>query len=153
MNHAYEYQGYLVDVSVERAFAWRPDGAAVKRRGYQATVTVVRTGTEVTLFSPLRFGDVSSRPFDTEADALMGGYSAARKLIDDRFGASPCKCRVPPESFTKARGAASVVEGRCVRRLLPQLKQPKAGPTQQLDHVANSHAMLIEVPEGRVHQA
>ncbi|XUW90941.1 hypothetical protein OH764_28885 [Burkholderia sp. M6-3] len=83
MNRTYEYQGYVLDVSVEPASAWRPPGPAIKRRGYLATVRIFQADTAVALFSPLRFGDLCSRPFDTEADALMGGYSAARKLIDD----------------------------------------------------------------------
>jgi hypothetical protein len=34
-------------------------------------------------FSPLRFGEAGGHPFVTEADALMGGYSAARRIVDD----------------------------------------------------------------------
>lgn len=85
MNRTYEYQGYTFEVSVEYGFRWRPNDPAVKRRGYVATVSIFEAGTAVALFSPLKFGDLRNRPFDTEADALMGGYSAARKIIDDLF--------------------------------------------------------------------
>jgi hypothetical protein len=37
------------------------------------------------VYSPLRFGEARGRPFATEADALMGGYSAACKIVDDLF--------------------------------------------------------------------
>jgi hypothetical protein len=36
-------------------------------------------------FPPLRSGESGGRPFATETDALMGDYSAARKIIDDLF--------------------------------------------------------------------
>jgi hypothetical protein len=35
------------------------------------------------VFSPLRFGGVGGHPFATKADALMGGHSAARRIVDD----------------------------------------------------------------------
>jgi len=37
------------------------------------------------VFSPLRFGEAGGHPFASEADALMGGYSAARRIVDDLF--------------------------------------------------------------------
>jgi hypothetical protein len=37
------------------------------------------------VFSPLRFGEAGGHPFATEADALMDGYSAARRIVDDLF--------------------------------------------------------------------
>jgi hypothetical protein len=85
MNRKYEYRGYAFEVGVESAFTWRPNAPAAKHGGFVATVRIFQAGTAVAIFSPLRFGDIRNRPFDTETDALMGGYSAARKIIDDLF--------------------------------------------------------------------
>lgn len=85
MNRTYEYHGFTFEVDVESAFTWRANARPRRRGGFVATVKIFQAGTAVAIFSPLRFGDTRSRPFDTEADALMGGYSAAEKIIDDLF--------------------------------------------------------------------
>jgi hypothetical protein len=85
MNRSYEYQGFTLEVSVEAEFIWQRNATPAQRAGYIATVKVYQANTAVALFSPLRFGDTAGRPFATEVDAMMGGYSAARKIIDDLF--------------------------------------------------------------------
>ncbi|MGT2472133.1 hypothetical protein [Paraburkholderia terrae] len=52
-----------------------------------AIVTIERTGSPVAIFSPLRLGDGEGKAFSTEADALMTGYSAGRRIVDDLLGA------------------------------------------------------------------
>jgi hypothetical protein len=37
------------------------------------------------VFSPLRFGESQGKPFLSEADALMAGYSAGQRIVDDLF--------------------------------------------------------------------
>jgi hypothetical protein len=88
MSRTYEYQGFTVEVGVESAFVWRPNAPAAKRGGFVATVRIFQADKSIAVFSPLRFGDLRNRPFDTEADALMGGYSAARKVIEDLLRAN-----------------------------------------------------------------
>ncbi|MGF6575036.1 hypothetical protein ABH945_007165 [Paraburkholderia sp. GAS333] len=85
MNRTYEYEGFTIQVGVESDFSWQQSPAPARRTGFVATVRVFQAGHAVALFSPLRFGDTGGRPFTTEADALMGGYSAARKIVDDIF--------------------------------------------------------------------
>jgi hypothetical protein len=53
--------------------------------GYVAIVKIFQAGNAMAVFSPLRFGESGGHPFATEADALMGGYSAARRIVDDLF--------------------------------------------------------------------
>jgi len=36
-------------------------------------------------FSPQRFRESQGKPFLNEANALMGGYSAGRRIVDDLF--------------------------------------------------------------------
>ncbi|MGF6638479.1 hypothetical protein OKW38_000547 [Paraburkholderia sp. MM5496-R1] len=89
MNRTYEYHGFTLTVAVESDFRWQQKAGPAKQRGFVAIVTIFQSGTAVAVFSPLRFGEASGRPFATEADAVMGGYSAARKIVDDLFGQQP----------------------------------------------------------------
>jgi hypothetical protein len=50
-------------------------------------VTISRTGAAVSTFSPLRLGDSNGKSFSSDTDALMVGYSAARRIVDDLLGA------------------------------------------------------------------
>lgn len=85
MPRSYEYNGFTLDVSVEVEFNVRPETRTQPQPGYVAVVRIFREGHAVAIFSPLRFGEMRGRPFATDADALMGGYSAARKIVDDLF--------------------------------------------------------------------
>lgn len=85
MQRIYEYRGFILDVCVEADFRMpkpRDPAAAV---GYVALVTIHRGDDTAATVSPLRLGDVAGRPFASDVEALMGGYSAARKLVDDLF--------------------------------------------------------------------
>ncbi|MGF6768700.1 hypothetical protein P3T18_001170 [Paraburkholderia sp. GAS199] len=83
MNRTYEYEGFSLEVGVESDLSWQQVPAPARRTGFVATARVFQAGQAVALFSPLRFGDTGGRPFITEADALMGGYSATKKIVDD----------------------------------------------------------------------
>jgi len=85
MARTYEYHGYTLEVTVESDFAWPQAGAKASRVGFVAIVRIFQAGTAVAVFSPLRFGEAGGRPFATEADAMMAGYSAARRIVDDLF--------------------------------------------------------------------
>lgn len=86
MTHSFEYHGFAVVVKVEADIGWKQKSVPGQPAGFVSTVRVLRSGTAIALFSPLRFGDAGGRPFATEADALAGGCNAARKIIDDLFG-------------------------------------------------------------------
>ncbi|CAG9227386.1 conserved hypothetical protein [Paraburkholderia tropica] len=85
MLRNYEYQGYTFEVSVESDVMIGAVRHAPERAGYVAVVTISWRGQVVSVFSPLRFGEGGGRPFASDVDALMGGYSAARKIVDDFF--------------------------------------------------------------------
>lgn len=91
MMRTYDYEGYTLEVSVESdADTQRQRSAGVPvRPGYVAIVRIFLADRTLAVFSPLRFGEISGRPFTTEVDALMGGYSAARKIVDDLFCHDP----------------------------------------------------------------
>jgi hypothetical protein len=86
MMRTYAYHGFTLQIAVESDFSFPPVKRSAARPGYVAVVRVFQAGNAVAIFSPLRFGEAGGRPFDTEADALMGGHSAARRIVDDLFG-------------------------------------------------------------------
>ena len=85
MTRSYDYEGFTLKISVESDIRIGPDRREPTRPGYVAIVRIFQAANAVAVFSPVRFGEAYGRPFETEADALMGGYSAARKLVDDLF--------------------------------------------------------------------
>jgi hypothetical protein len=85
MTRTYEYHGYTLEIAIESDFGWRLVGGNAARVGYVAIVKIFQAENAVAVFSPLRFGEAGGRSFATEADALMGGYSAARRIVDDLF--------------------------------------------------------------------
>ncbi|WP_321889657.1 hypothetical protein [Paraburkholderia bannensis] len=85
MTRIYEHEGYTLEVSVEADLAIGAKRLAQRRPGYIAVVRIFQASSPLSPLSPLRFGETAGRPFSTEADALMGGYSAGRNLIDDVF--------------------------------------------------------------------
>jgi hypothetical protein len=83
MERTYHYKGFTLEVATESNFSWPRQIAQTPPPTYVAIVTIARSGTQVAMFSPVRFGDVSGKAFSTEGDALMAGYSAARRMVDD----------------------------------------------------------------------
>ncbi|MCG5072705.1 hypothetical protein [Paraburkholderia tagetis] len=84
MTRIYEYEGFRLEISIESDFNVYPSRRE-RTPGYIAIVNIFQADYAVALFSPLRFCDADGRPFVAEAAALMGGYGAARKLVDDLF--------------------------------------------------------------------
>ncbi|WP_233888731.1 hypothetical protein [Paraburkholderia flagellata] len=85
MTRSYDYEGFTLEISVESDFSIGLKKPEPAKPGYVAVVRIIQATNTVAVFSPLRFGEVCGRPFATEADALMGGFSAARKIVDDLF--------------------------------------------------------------------
>lgn len=85
MTRSYDYEGFTLEISVESGISIGPKTLEPIRTGYVAVVRIFQAASTLAVFSPLRFGESRGRPFATEADALMGGYSAARKIVDDLF--------------------------------------------------------------------
>jgi len=93
MQRTYEYRGFILDVRVEADFKVPKPGNPAAPIGYIALVNILHdtgVGTEAgnataPAGAPLRLGDSAGRPFASDVDALMGGYSAARQLVDDLF--------------------------------------------------------------------
>lgn len=83
MKRIYDYLGFEVEVSVETNLTVADVGQSRDAPGYLAIVTISKAAEPVSCFTPLRLGEADGRPFRNEADALMAGFSAGRRLIDD----------------------------------------------------------------------
>lgn len=85
ISRRYEYKGYVIEVSVEADCLLAKGIHNLGVPGYVAVVRVFKSGTTIALISPLRFGESGGHPFANETDAIMGGFSAGRKIVDDLF--------------------------------------------------------------------
>lgn len=90
MNRTYRYQGFDVEVAVETDYSWKIGRSATARTGYAVVVRISRAGSAVAVFSPLRLGESPGKPFFSEVDALMGGYSVGQRIVEDLFTAKTC---------------------------------------------------------------
>jgi hypothetical protein len=85
MSRTYRYHGFDIEVAVETDFSWKAGPSAASSVGFVAVVRISKGDASIAAFSPLRFGESQGKPFLSEADALMGGYSAGRRIVDDLF--------------------------------------------------------------------
>jgi len=83
MSRIYQYQGFDIAVAVETDRSQKDASGVPPGVGYVAIVTISRIGAAVAVFSSLRFGESQGKPFTSENDALMSGYSAGRRVADD----------------------------------------------------------------------
>jgi hypothetical protein len=81
MFRHYEYKGYVVSIGVETRV--RLQRRAPCLQNFTAVVQVAGGCTAMPLTPPLRLAGRTGVDFHTEADALMGGYAAGQRLVDD----------------------------------------------------------------------
>lgn len=99
MWRAYDYRGYSIEVSTEIAFTSpQRNRTASLTGGAVAILRVCRAGPTVAYFAPLPLSDGSGQPFQTEPDALMSGFSAGRRIVDDLLGDDRGDGGHPPSS-------------------------------------------------------
>jgi hypothetical protein len=86
MKRTYEYRGYAIHVGVEANGTVLLERAEVKRAAHASYAAVVRIAASDDTATPshaLKIDDAAGLPFGSDVDALMGGYSAACRLIDE----------------------------------------------------------------------
>jgi hypothetical protein len=83
MKREYAYKGFQVTVELESV--WQTSGGATLMRplGFVAIVNIRAAGATRAMVPPVRLSMDSQRPFPTEAEALMAGYSAGQRVVDD----------------------------------------------------------------------
>ncbi|KAA0997407.1 hypothetical protein FVF58_49580 [Paraburkholderia panacisoli] len=81
MKRIYTYKGFEVAVELERS---GDEGVWLLRpHGFVSVVRIRSAGAIGGTFAPISLMADGQRPFGTEAEAFMAGYSAAQRLIDD----------------------------------------------------------------------
>ncbi|WP_343669476.1 hypothetical protein [Paraburkholderia heleia] len=81
MNRTYEYRGYTIRVGVETNGTVPLERLETGRPRYTAVVSITAID-EPASPSPRKIDSAAGLPFNSDIDALMGGYSEARRLID-----------------------------------------------------------------------
>ncbi|MGB8416264.1 hypothetical protein [Paraburkholderia sp.] len=84
MKRIYDHLGFEVEVSAKTHLGVANASTSRYGPGYLAIVTIWKAGGPVSCFTPVRLGKADGRPLRNEADALMGGFSAGRRLINDQ---------------------------------------------------------------------
>ncbi|CAB3795327.1 hypothetical protein LMG28614_04152 [Paraburkholderia ultramafica] len=84
MRRAYDYRGFEATIEVESVPAVIVAGSVVAAGGLVVKIAVRHrlSGREL---PPVRLSDEGQRTFANEAEALMAGFSAAQRLIDDEL--------------------------------------------------------------------
>lgn len=83
MNRTYAYKGFEVVVDLEAQWESSGNVTLLPAKGFFAVVSVRKAGTLRTSIAPIRLGAENQRPFATESDALMAGFSAGQRVVDD----------------------------------------------------------------------
>ena len=84
MKRIYAYKGFDVTVDLESSV---DEGVWLLRpRGFVSVVRIRSAGAIGDAFTPISLMANGQRPFATEAEAFVAGYSAAQRLIDDSVG-------------------------------------------------------------------
>ncbi|WP_341316347.1 hypothetical protein WN982_33735 [Paraburkholderia sp. IMGN_8] len=86
MKRIYGYKGFEVTVELEPVWETAGSVTLLPPRGFIAVVqirTVGAVGATRPVVAPLRLAAPSEQPFATQAEALMAGYSAGQRVVDD----------------------------------------------------------------------
>ena len=88
MQRSYRYKDFIVEVETQAVRAISDNVTYALPQGYLALVNIRRESSEAAIFAPLRLDGRTGRPFGTEGDAIMAGFTAAQRTIDDTLRAS-----------------------------------------------------------------
>jgi hypothetical protein len=83
MKRNYLYRGFEVTVELEPIWEAAEGVTLLSPRGFVAVVHIKNAGEAPDIVAPIRLAADSHHPFATEAEALMAGYSAGQRLVDD----------------------------------------------------------------------
>ncbi|KAE8761132.1 hypothetical protein FSO04_05285 [Paraburkholderia madseniana] len=85
MKRIYPYKGFEIAVELEPVWETAGTVTLLPPRGFVAVVHIRRLGASRPTVAPIRLTADNQRPFATEADALMTGYSAGQRVVDDKL--------------------------------------------------------------------
>lgn len=83
MKRAYKYKGFVIAVDLEPVWEASGNVTLLPPRGFIAIVNIMMAGMDRPMVAPLRLAADKQQPFAKEADALMAGFSAGQRVVDD----------------------------------------------------------------------
>jgi len=89
MRRNYLYKGFEVNVEIEPVWDIDQGITLLRSRRFIAILSIKNETATHDIVTAMRHMADGQRPYPTEADALMAGYSAAQRLIDDTQAPRP----------------------------------------------------------------
>ncbi|MEX3929688.1 hypothetical protein AB4Y36_37755 [Paraburkholderia sp. BR10936] len=83
MERTYKYKGFAVTVILEPVWEASGNVTLLPAHGYVPIVHIKAAGAIRPFVPPIRLAGDGKQPFPTQAEALMAGFSAGQRLIDD----------------------------------------------------------------------
>ncbi|WP_109476295.1 hypothetical protein [Paraburkholderia sp. C35] len=83
MERAYPYKGYYIKVCIEASTEPVVLGTVLDDIGFVSEVKVFRPGANIPIFPPLCLSENDGRRFETLAEAILNGFAAGRRLVDE----------------------------------------------------------------------
>ncbi|WP_396328675.1 hypothetical protein [Burkholderia anthina] len=83
MNRIYTYKGFTITVDLEPVWEASGNVTLLPPRGFIAVVNIKMAGMVRPMVAPIRLTADNQQPFAKEADALMAGFSAGQRVVDD----------------------------------------------------------------------
>jgi hypothetical protein len=83
MKRIYRYKGFEVTVELEAVWETAGSVTLLPPQGFVAVVEIRMVGATRPVVAPIRLAATTQHPFATQAEALMAGYSAGQRVVDD----------------------------------------------------------------------
>ena len=83
MKREYKYRGFEIIVELEPVWERSSNVTLLPARGFIAVVNIKMAGMARPMVAPVRLTADNQQPFAKEADALMAGFSAGQRVVDD----------------------------------------------------------------------
>ncbi|MBC8752397.1 hypothetical protein OKW43_007602 [Paraburkholderia sp. WC7.3g] len=83
MKRIYTYKGFEIAVELEPVWEASGNVTLLPPRGFIAVVHIRTAGATRLMIAPIRLTADNQQPFATEVAALMAGFSAGQRVVDD----------------------------------------------------------------------
>lgn len=83
MKREYRYKGFEITVELESVWETSGNVTLLPPRGFIAVVNIKMAGMVRPMVAPIRLTADNQQPFAKEVDALMAGFSAGQRVVDD----------------------------------------------------------------------
>ncbi|MEM5332089.1 hypothetical protein VSR34_37005 [Paraburkholderia sp. JHI2823] len=83
MKREYKYKGFEIAVDLEPVWESSGNVTLLPPRGFIAIVNIKTAGMVRPMVAPIRLAADNQQPFARETDALMAGFSAGQRVVDE----------------------------------------------------------------------